>query len=374
MPNTPVRARARGFLALLALAAAAPPLYAAPEPFACKSGDEAAIVVELLVRSGTAALSKAGSDTLLLLPGQPENYRQTFISGTGKQTRVVALEYRFRLLRSTPQGHLIEMLPVSRQFTPPHTKEIPRDGRSRLVTAWRNESNGDEAIFFIRQAEPDEAVLARYSRPPRVRPLYRIRTVIEQAGGGYQPTLATPSFIAPLCEESSEHFENSQPRKLEKQGPGLAVNPAAPAPASPLATPGVSVHEFGEGAAPDTGNVPLPAPTPDTTPATPAPAEAKPAAVEPANADFRPASPRDEVIVEDRDNLTITVRADLSGSRLFFLVTVSGTLAAAGERLLPVSMSQTYTVYRHEAASLFITAPGAMHSYSLTFDPDWEEP
>src|SRR5438876_9076734 len=89
----PVRAAA---LALL-LAAAAAPVRAAGE-------SEAAIVVELLLRSGTAPFKAVSSKPLCVQTDPPELYREPFISGAGRQTRVVPLEYQFRLQRNDSRG------------------------------------------------------------------------------------------------------------------------------------------------------------------------------------------------------------------------------------------------------------------------------
>jgi hypothetical protein len=361
--SDPARIRATALLCLLAAAVA--PLRATGEP-------EAAIVVDLLLRDGTAPLKLMSSKPMCVQADPPEVYREPFISGTGKLTRVVSLEYRLRLQRNDSRGLLLELTPATNSFTKPRRLELPRDGRSRLLTVWRDDASNSEALFSVRLAEPYESVLACKLRRPVIRPLYHLRATIEQTGKSYDPSRASPQFTAPLGDESSEHYVNSQPRKVEggKKKPGPEPAPAAPL--QPQLKPAVSVSEFGENGSVSTTTVPLasagPVPTPETPPAQPTASEADKAPVTP------PAEESPEaVIVEDRDDFIVAVNADRAGERLKIRITVTGTLATAGDKPAPVNTTQTYTVFRHEQMSLYITGPGALNNYSMSFDPDWEE-
>ncbi len=364
-----VRMRAAALGLLLASAAAAP-VFAAGEA-------EAAIVVDLLLRSGIAPLKLMSSKPLCVQADPAEIYREPFISGAGTLTRVVSLEYQFRMQRNDARGLLLELTPVSHRFTPPRRMELPRDGRSRLLTVWRDDASGDEAIFSVRMAEPDEALLACTLRRPVVRPLYHLRATIEQAGPGYDPSRSSPQFTAPLGEESSQHFVNSQPRRIErKQAGSPAAGPVPPPQPQLQLSPGIAVRDFGASGAtaPLTTTATLVNPGPAETPATP-PAAADSAAT---GAPEKPAAaaspePPEVVIVEDRDDFTITVKADRAGERLMIRVTATGSLATATQRRAAVSMTQIFTVFRHEPMSLYITGDGALHSYTMSFDPDWEE-
>lgn len=354
-------------LALL-LAAAAVPVFTAGEP-------EAAIVVDLLLRTGASPYQRVSSRPLCVQADPPEIYREPFISGAGNLTRVVSLEYQIRLQRNDARGLLLELSPVSYRFTPARRLEIPRDGRSKLLSAWRDDPSGSEAMFSVRLADSDEALLACTLRRPLVRPLYHIRATIEQAGPGRDPSRSAPQFTAPLGEESSEHFVNTQPRKIErKKADAPAVGPVAPQ--QPMISPGIAVRDFGEsggGTTVQTTVVPLSNPEPAATPPTP-PAPADPgAAGEPVVAAVVPPEPPDVVIVEDRDDFTVTVKADRAGERLKIRVTVTGSLATATERRAAVNLTQNYTVFRHEPMSLFILGDGALHSYTMSFDPDWND-
>lgn len=347
---------------------AAPSHPPGPQPVPAGSGGTG-VSARISLRVGAQPLKGLSNRIFFLLPGEPQALSATFVSGRGAATRIISLDYR--IVKAKPAS---PAAPLEIELIPPGEKAgrkvtLFADGRSRVLSIWRREFPGngtrpddEEILLELKPASPGESAAVAARTLPNLGRSFRIRVQLTQALLSGDKTLENSDFIAPMGDSARAEYDNLTVR-MEKRAvpgnasadlpptPGAAAGSGSPAPPEvrTVGNPGLLID-------PQTGKFPVPA-------AGSAPANAMPAEVVPA-----------EVAVEDHDRMQLKISAESAANhRLRYAVSIEGTLAAPAGKSVPLHLAREFSGYRHETASLIISAPGALYQYSLRFDPDWQE-